>query len=184
MAKSPADRWTITGVLVAVIGVGVAIYFGINSSKSATGTTPSTSPSKTSPSTPTTPASGKTPAATPVWTSSNPVLIGTAGVDFDSIPPVANNGTNTLILFEGKELYTNGSIRIATWTKNIQPMRDECNLLTQTQGDSQQPAATGEKYCLLTGQGHTVYLKITNIDASDQLDIRAYADVIVWNTTG
>jgi len=120
-----------------------------------------------------------------VWTSSNPILIGPqSDVDFDSIPPGPGSGPNTLILYLGDELYTGGSIRIAAWTKNGTPGRDECNALAQAQGNFEQPAETGGQYCLLTGQGHTVYLKITRIDTSNTADVTAYAKVIVWNTAG
>lgn len=128
--------------------------------------------------------SSKTLASAPVWTSPTPKLIAAQGVDFDSIPPVANNGTDTLFLYLGSYLQTSGSIKIAKWINNVQPTRDQCNVSAQTQGDVQQPAEVGQRYCLLTGHGHTVYLKITSIDNSNSADIKAYADVIVWNTTG
>jgi hypothetical protein len=105
-------------------------------------------------------------------------------VDFDSIPPGPGSGPNTLILYLGNELYTSGSIRIAIWTKNRIPIRDECNALAQAQGNFEQPADTGRQYCLLTEQGHTVYLKIIRIDTSNTADVTAYAKVIMWNTAG
>ena len=76
------------------------------------------------------------------------------------------------------------SLKIAKWISDTPPARDKCNTLVQAQGDYQQPAETGWGYCILTGQGHTVYLKITNIDTSNLGDVKAYANVIVWNTTG
>ena len=112
------------------------------------------------------------------------MLIGGTGVDFDSVPPIANNGANTLFLYLGSYLQTDGSIRIAKWNSNSLPSRDECNVSAQTQGDYQQPAEVGQRYCLVTGQGHTAYLKITSVDNSNTADVKAYADVIVWNTTG
>jgi hypothetical protein len=113
------------------------------------------------------------------------MLITVRGIDFDSIPPVANNSANTLYLYDGTALSTMGySLKIAKWISDTQPTRDRCNVLVQTQGDYQQPAETGWRYCILTGQGHTVYLKITSIDASNYPDVRVYADAIVWNTTG
>jgi len=184
VAKVTEGRWAKLGVVVAIVTLGFGIYFGFSSSKSGTGTAPSTSPGKTVLSSSATPVSRKTPAPTPVWTSPNPMLIGNAGVDFDSIPPVANNGANTLYLYLGSYLSTPGSIRITKWTNNVPPTRDQCNVSAQTQGDYQQPAEVGQRYCLLTGQGHTVYLKITSIDNSNTGDVKAYADVIVWNTAG
>jgi hypothetical protein len=137
----------------------------------------------TSPGSPSTPAPSKAP--TPVWTSSYPVLIPPqSGVDFDSIPPGPGSGSNTLILYLGNELYTGGSIKIAKWTKSIPPTRDQCNVLAQIQGNYEQPAEVGGEYCLLTEQGHTAYLKITSIDTSNTADVKAYANVIVWNTAG
>jgi hypothetical protein len=132
-------------------------------------------------------ASTKSPAPTPVWTSTGKILIGPqSGIDFDSIPPGPGSGSNTLILYGGSELYTSGSIKIATWTKDVPPTRDQCNALAQAQGNFEQPAEVGGQYCLLTGQGqgHTVYLKIASIDTSNTADVTAYADVIVWNTSG
>jgi hypothetical protein len=126
----------------------------------------------------------KTSASTPVWTSAYPMLIGHEGIDFDSIPPVTNSGTDTLFLYLGSYLYASGSTRIAKWINNVQPTRNQCNVSAQTQGDYQQPAEVGQRYCFLTGHGHTVYLKITSIDNSNSADVKAYADVIVWNTAG
>ena len=72
--------------------------------------------------------------ASAAWTSSSPVLIGPqSNVDFDSIPPDAGSGADTVILYAGNELYTVGSIKIATWTENFQPSRDKCNALAQAQ---------------------------------------------------
>jgi hypothetical protein len=112
------------------------------------------------------------------------LIPGTGGIDFDSNPPGPGSGSNTLILYGGNELYTSGSIKIAMWPKSSPPTRDQCNVRAQTQGNFEQPAETGRGYCLITEQGHTAYLKITSIDASNTADIKAYANVIVWNTTG
>jgi hypothetical protein len=45
------------------------------------------------------------------------------------------------------------------------PKRDQYNAWAQTHPSNQQPANAGAGYCLLTGQAHTVYLKITSITA-------------------
>jgi hypothetical protein len=90
-----------------------------------------------------------------------------------------------LALLIGTGILTSpGTVKIATWTGAGPPSRDQCNALVQAQGDSQQPGATGEKFCLVTGQGHTAYLKIRRIDTSNTANIRAYASVKVWHTTG
>jgi hypothetical protein len=49
-----------------------------------------------------------------------------ANID-DSIPPTADNGSNTPILYLGNELYTTGSIKIAKWIQSVPPTRDQCN---------------------------------------------------------
>lgn len=198
-AKLPAPKTRGQRAGVAVIGVGLLIlgfivFFAQKSGNpkpvnlsgpgpSASQTTANgqaSSPGSTRPSS----TGGST---TPVWTSPNPILIpggGGMGIDFDSNPPGPDTSPNTLFLYLGNYLQTDGNIRIATWTKNALPTRDQCDVLAQTQGNYEQPAELGGRYCLLTEQGHTAYLKITSIDASNTADIKAYADVIVWNTTG
>jgi hypothetical protein len=174
--------------LVALAAAFVAPRLNNSAQSSSQSPTEPTVTGGTSPATsPATSASGKALGPTPVWTSANPILIpGTGGVDFDSNPPVPGSGPNTLILYGGNELYSTGSYKVATWTNNVSPTRDQCNALAQAQGNFEQPAETGGRYCLLTeqGPGHTVYLKITRIDASNTADITAYANAVVWNTTG
>ena len=58
--------------------------------------------------------------------------------------------------------------------------RDQCNAWAQTHPSNQQPADAGAGYCLLTGQGHIVYLKITA--SRPQGNSTANAHAIVWNT--
>jgi hypothetical protein len=177
----------IGGIVSAIIAL--LLFFGIKLSSSGP-PRPRASPTpagKTRSVGPTTPTPSNPPAAAPEWTSSstNPILIGPqSGIDFDSIPPGPGSGSNTLILYAGNELYSSGSIKIATWTKNFKPTRGNCNVLAQAQGNFEQPAEPGGEYCLLTGQGHTVYLKITRIDTSNTADVTAYANVKVWRTSG
>jgi len=187
VARVPEGPWQKLGALAGVAGVIAAVYFGYRSLTSSPGTASSTPTGITSQSSPPTPTPIKTPAPTPVWTSPNPILIpgsGGMGIDFDANPPGPDTGSNTLFLYLGSYLQTDGNIRIATWTKSVSPTRDQCNVLAQTQGNYEQPAELGGRYCLLTEQGHTAYLKITSIDSSNTADVKAYADVIVWNTTG
>ena len=177
----------IATILAAVIAL--LAFFGIKFSSSGPAGpkgTPTPTPTSNTPSNnPATPAVSNPPVASPVWTSSYPILIGPqSDIDFDSIPPGPGSGPNTLILYGGNELYTSGSIKIATWSKSFPPTRDKCNVLAQAQGNFEQPAEVGGEYCLLTGQGHTVYLRITKIDTSNTADVTAYANVKVWRTSG
>jgi hypothetical protein len=118
-----------------------------------------------------------------VW--SGPISISDAGdgIDFDSRPPAS--GSSNLV-FNGGILYNSGgsnSFQIAKWTNSFTPNRDQCNTLAQAHPSSQQAAETGSAYCILTGQGHTAYLQIANINP-DVADGTLYANVIVWNTAG
>jgi hypothetical protein len=182
-------RLTTFAEIAAILATVIALltYFGIKFSSSghARSKESPTPTSETPTNNPTTPAVSSPPVASPVWTSSYPILIGPqSGIDFDSIPPGPGSGPNTLILYGGNELYTSGSMKIATWSKSFPPTRDKCNVLAQAQGNFEQPAEVGGEYCLQTGQGHTVYLRITKIDTSNTADVTAYANVKIWRTSG
>lgn len=184
------DRWvkiaTIVGPVAVIVAAILPAAMSHPSSNAVLPTATPTTPAPTvstgnvHPSPTIIPASG-------AWTSPNPMLIPpSGGVDFDSIPPGAASGPNSLILYAGNELYGQGTYKIAVWTKGAPPTRDQCNMLTQAQGNFEQPAEVGGRYCLLTGQvpGHTVYLKIIRIDTSNTADITAYASAVVWATAG
>jgi hypothetical protein len=102
-----------------------------------------------------------------------------SGIDLDSKRPAsgANNPNN--LGFNGTILYSDGSsFQIATWTSTSTPSRDQCNIWAQTHPASQQPAQTGARYCIITGQGHTAYLQITSINPAAGGTLNA--NVTVW----
>jgi hypothetical protein len=118
-----------------------------------------------------------------VWSGPISISDDSDGIDFDSRPPASGSSNlefDGIILYNGDD---NNSFQIATWTNSFTPNRDQCNTSAQTHPSSQQPAETGSAYCIITGQGHTAYMQITNINP-DVADGTLYANVIVWNTVG
>lgn len=180
------DRWAkIATIATPVAAIVAAILPAAMSHPSSNAGLPPPNAPTTSTPTVSTGTAHPTPTETPArgWTSPNPILIPpSVGVDFDSVPPRTASGPDSLILYAGNELYGQGTYTIAIWTKSAPPTRDQCNALMRTQGNFEQPAEVGGKYCLLTGQGpgHTVYLKIIRIDASNTADVTAYVNAIVW----
>ncbi len=114
-----------------------------------------------------------------IWWRS-PISISSAGnsIDLDSKRP-ASGASNNNLGFNGMILYSDGSsFQIAAWTSRSTPSGAQCHIWAQTHPASQQPAETGGRYCIITGQGHTAYLQVTNItpDAGGTL----HASVTVW----
>src|SRR6516165_7598781 len=145
-------RWVygIAAGLIVTVGGGLIL----NAVTSGPSTAPSPPPSRTPTPTPSTSSPTSTPppaSPTPVYISPIPMLIpggGGMGIDFDSNPVGPDTSPNTLFLYLGNYLQTNGNIKIATWTKNVTPTRDQCNVLAQTQGNYEQPAERGGRYCV------------------------------------
>jgi hypothetical protein len=167
----------IVGGVIAIIIVSLAHWvFGVFTPHHRS-STPPVSASTAPPGHRSSPVTG-TESVKPVW--SGPIAISESGngLDFDSVPP--GSGSNTLS-YDGSVLYTNGTIEIAPWTGSAAPTRNQCNTWTQTHQATQQPANAGTGYCLLTGQGHTVYLLVTSVNQGTST---VYAQATVWDTTG
>jgi hypothetical protein len=180
-SKFWTNPWTITiigGILVIIIVSLAHWVFGVfmpHGHSSAPPASASTAP----PGHRASPVAGSA-SVKPVW--SGPISISESGdgLDFDSVPP--GNGSNTL-LYDGSLLFTNGSIEIAPWTSSSVPTRDQCNTWTQTHPATQQTANAGTAYCLLTGQGHTVYLVVTSVSQAAG-NSTVYGQATVWDTSG
>jgi len=174
----------VLGLLIVVAGGGgaaVALHSHGSASRPESSTGPSVRPSDRQ-------SSGPTPvehSTASVWKGPISISYAGDGIDFDSRPPASGSSNlefNGSILYNGSN-NANNSFQIATWTNSFTPNRDQCNTLVQDHPSSQQPAETGTGYCVLTGQGHTAYLQITDIN-SDVADGTLYANVIIWNTVG
>jgi hypothetical protein len=170
------------GLLILVAGGGgaaVALHSHGPASRPESSTGPSVRPSNRQSSGPT----SVERSTASVWNGPISISYAGNGIDFDSRPPAS--GSSNLV-FNGSILYnsaSNNSFQITTWTKSFTPNRDQCNTSLQNHPSSQQPAETGTGYCVLTGQSHTAYLQVTNIN-SDVAGGTLYANVLIWNTTG
>lgn len=169
----------LTPLIIFLVGGagGVAIGHATTPAPQPTATvTVTATPSVTTP--PTNGGTNTAPPPTPVW--SGPISVSESnpnGIDFDSVPP--GSGPNSLS-YNGATLNTGGSLQIATWTNSSAPTRDHCSTWAQTHPSTSEQPYVGTGYCLITGQGHTVYLKVTKITPATFGNGTVYADAIVW----
>lgn len=167
-------------ILVAGGGAAVALHSHGSASRRESSTGPKSGGPSVRPSN--RQSSGPTPvehSTASVWSGPISISYASDGIDFDSRPPASGSSNlefNGSILYNGED---NNSFQIATWTNSFTPNRDQCNTWAQTHPSSQQPAETGSAYCIITGQGHTAYLQITNINPN-VAGGTAYANVTVW----
>lgn len=177
MAKVAEGPWAKLGVFVAIVGVVLAAYLGFSSSKSATGTTSSTSSGKTSTGSTLTPAPATTSLS--VYYHGSVLISGFPGVDFDINPPgpgpdAVSISYNTFSLAGGSS-----TVGLAVWANGGTPAATDCKTLVSTQlvPNVYQPVA-GMKICFKTDQGRIGLLQVMPGTSENQFK----ATATVWGT--
>lgn len=176
----------LTGVTATVVGglivAGVLGVIHAATSPAHPGGSPAPNSGQSGTSPVTHPSTQPVAAERPLWSGPIGVSSGGSGIDLDSVPPAP--GSNNLGYdASGGILDSNGNYQIAIWNGRLSPGRTQCTNWAKEHPSSSQPAQTGTAYCILTGQGHTAYLKITGIDANMDFGT-VYAQVMIWATTG
>jgi hypothetical protein len=158
-------------IVAAILGVVHAATSHVKPGVSVSG-----NPSNTGARTVTHPISS--PSVSVRWRGQISVSFGSNGIDLDFNPP-AFGSNNLQYDASGGILHSDSNYEIAIWNGHNPPTFSECHVWAETHPNSTQPAETGTSYCILTGQGHTAYLKITSIDNTDLGTVNA--NVIVWS---
>jgi hypothetical protein len=106
------------------------------------------------------------------------ITIGQSGLELDALPsPTPPGSANTTFYINGI-LYIGGNGTVAAWTGSPNPTYGQCRARVGPNGVPNLPVTPGMDLCVLTGGGHTAYLKNISV-SSDGLTIMAEATV--WN---
>jgi serine/threonine-protein kinase len=114
------------------------------------------------------------PNQAPEW-QGHQITINSTGTDLDSIPPANNTGSTTLSL-SGATLEANSPATVAAWAGSRTPSYGQCHIWAETNGVTQLQLANGMNLCVVTGAGHTVYLKNITL-SSDNSSATAIATI-------
>lgn len=155
-----------------------------------------TGPSQPSSSTRPTGQAGQTQApSTPTGGTTSPSAIRWAGplrvdsVDLDTIPPTIGDGGAGDIAFSEENsnpgiygIYTDN--KVVLWTRSGEPSKSQCTNLAETEGAAGASGLVsvekGSVVCVMTSDGRTARLEVTEATAEDAAAGFVKASVTVW----
>ena len=119
-----------------------------------------------------------TSQASQVYSKSIAFSSANGGVDLGSNPPTHGSNNLTFDPYNGFGSDT-GNYTIAPWNGGT-PTYSACHLWAETHVIGAAPAHVGKAYCLLTGEGNTAYMKVTDINQNLN-NGTVTVNLIVWN---